>query len=153
MSPTFDGESKTSQEAEAWILGMKKYFQIHDYSRNERDRINIYNLNGQASIWWENFMQVKGIKERRVSWDQFKKYFEEKDLSYRYYDNKRKEFNELNLGQKSMEKHVHKFLDLLRHVDYIKYERIKIQIFLGSLPQNFRDRIEFVNPSTLNESI
>ena len=46
MPPTFDGESKTSQEAEAWILGMKKYFQIHDYSGNERDRINIYNLNG-----------------------------------------------------------------------------------------------------------
>ena len=88
----------TSQEAEAWILGMKKYFQIHDYSRNERDRINIYNLNGRASIWWENLMQVKGVKERLVRWDQFKKYFEEKYLSSRYYDNKRKEFNELKLG-------------------------------------------------------
>ena len=98
MAPTFDGESKTSQEAEAWILGMKKYFQIHDYSRNERDRINIYNLNGRASIWWENLMQAKGIKERQVRWDQFKTYFEEKYLSSRYYDNKRKEFNELKLG-------------------------------------------------------
>ena len=77
---------------------MKKYFQIHDFSRNERDRINIYNLNGRASIWWENLMQSKGIKERWVRWDQSKKYFQEKYLSSRYYDNKRKEFNELKLG-------------------------------------------------------
>ena len=26
--PTFDGEIKTGQEAEAWILGIKKYFQV-----------------------------------------------------------------------------------------------------------------------------
>ena len=28
--PTFDGEVKTGQEAEAWLLGIKKYFQVHD---------------------------------------------------------------------------------------------------------------------------
>ena len=27
--PTFDGEVKTGQEAEAWLLGIKKYFQVH----------------------------------------------------------------------------------------------------------------------------
>ena len=26
--PTFDGEIKTGQEAEAWLLGVKKYFQV-----------------------------------------------------------------------------------------------------------------------------
>ena len=26
--PTFDGEVKTGQEAEAWLLGIKKYFQV-----------------------------------------------------------------------------------------------------------------------------
>ena len=28
--PTFDGEIKTGQEAEAWLLGIKKYFQVQD---------------------------------------------------------------------------------------------------------------------------
>ena len=64
--PTFDGESKTSQEVEAWIIGMNKYFMIHEYSRNEKARIYFYNLNGRASIWWDHLMQVKGIKERRI---------------------------------------------------------------------------------------
>ena len=43
--PTFDGESEASQEANSCILGMNKYFGIHDYPRNEKDIIFIYNLN------------------------------------------------------------------------------------------------------------
>jgi len=39
--PTFDGESKTGQEVEAWLLGMKKYFRMDEYSRNEKARIAI----------------------------------------------------------------------------------------------------------------
>ena len=30
--PTFDGEVKTGQEAKACLLGIKKYFQVQDYS-------------------------------------------------------------------------------------------------------------------------
>ena len=62
--PTFDGEVKIGQEAEAWLLGIKKYFQVQDYSRNMKARVSIFNLNGRASIWWEHFKQVKKITER-----------------------------------------------------------------------------------------
>ena len=82
-------------------------------------------------------MQVKGINERKIIWERSKEYFWEKYLSARYYDNNRKEFNELKLGQKSMERHVHKFLELLRYVDYIKDERVNIQSFLRNLPLNY----------------
>ena len=37
--PTFDGEVKTRQEAEAWLLGIKKYFQVQDYSVNMKARL------------------------------------------------------------------------------------------------------------------
>ena len=84
IPPTSDGESKADQEAEAWLLVMKKYFRIHDYSRNEKAIIVIHNLNGRASIWWEHLMQVKGIKKRRISRERFKKYFKGKYLSTRY---------------------------------------------------------------------
>jgi hypothetical protein len=30
--PTFDGEIKRGEEAEVWLLGLKKYFRVHDYS-------------------------------------------------------------------------------------------------------------------------
>ena len=62
--PTFDGEIKTGQEAEAWLLGINKYFQVQDYLGNMKARVSIFNLNGRASIWWEHFKQVKKITER-----------------------------------------------------------------------------------------
>ena len=83
--PTFDGEIKIGQEAEAWLLGIKKYFQVHDYSGNMKARVSILNLNGRASIWWEHFKKVKRISERKLKWKQFKKYFRHKYLSDRYY--------------------------------------------------------------------
>ena len=52
--PTFDGEVKTGQEAEAWLLGIKKYFQVQDYLGNMKARVAIFNLNGRESIWWEH---------------------------------------------------------------------------------------------------
>ena len=66
--PTFDGEIKMGQEAKAWLLGIKKYFQVHDYSGNMKARVAIFNLNGRASIWWEHFKQVKKISERKLKW-------------------------------------------------------------------------------------
>ena len=35
IKPTnFDGESKTGEEEEAWLLNVKKYFHIYNYSNN-----------------------------------------------------------------------------------------------------------------------
>ena len=111
--PTFDGEVKTRQEVEAWLLGIKKYFQVHDYSGNMKARVAIFNMNGRASIWWEHFKQVKRISERRLKWKQFKKYFKQKYLSDRYYDDKIKEFHELRLGQQTMDEYANKFFGIV----------------------------------------
>ena len=73
--PTFNGEVNNSQEAEAWLLGIRKYFQVQDYSRNMKARVAIFNLIGRASIWWEQFRKVKKINERKIVWKQFQKYF------------------------------------------------------------------------------
>ena len=66
--PTFDVEVKSGQEAKAWILGMRKYFHIQDYSGNMKARVAIFNINGIASIWWENLRQVKKINDRKIMW-------------------------------------------------------------------------------------
>ena len=54
---------------------------------------------GRVSIWWEYFRKVKKINERKIVWKRFQKYFKQKHLSDRYYDDKIKEFYELRLGQ------------------------------------------------------
>jgi hypothetical protein len=30
--PSFDGEIKKGEDAKAWLLGLKKYFRVHDFS-------------------------------------------------------------------------------------------------------------------------
>jgi hypothetical protein len=32
--PSFDSEIKKGEEVEAWLLGLKKYFRVHDFSEN-----------------------------------------------------------------------------------------------------------------------
>ena len=116
-------------------------------------RVAIFNLTGRASIWWEHHRQVKKVNEIRIAWKQFKKYFKHKYLSDRYYDDKIKEFHELRLGQQTMEEYANKFLELLRYVKYIKYEKVKIHHFLSGLPQSYKDKIEFYESRTPEEAI
>jgi hypothetical protein len=53
---TFDGEHKKDEDVETWILGMRKYFQLHNYSSHVEGIISIYQLKGKASIWWDQFV-------------------------------------------------------------------------------------------------
>ena len=52
-----------------------------------------------------------------------------------------------------MEEYGNKFLELLRYVRYIKYEKVKIQHFLSGLPHSYKAQIEFYEPKTLEEAI
>jgi hypothetical protein len=42
--PTFDREHKKYEDVETWLLGMRKYFQLHNYSSHVEGRIVIYQL-------------------------------------------------------------------------------------------------------------
>jgi hypothetical protein len=83
---TFDGEHKKDEDVETWLLGMRKYFRLQNYSSHEKGRISIYQLKGKASIWWEQLVQVQHARENNVTWREFKRHFEKKYLTKRYYD-------------------------------------------------------------------
>ena len=56
--PKFDGEMKKSQDAEAWILGIRILFRLHDYSENMKARIATFSLKGKADIWCKDVKNV-----------------------------------------------------------------------------------------------
>ena len=58
----FIGEIEKGEEVESWLFGMKKYFQIYNYSDELKDKMTIYNLMGKVDIWWQDIKKVKGIK-------------------------------------------------------------------------------------------
>jgi hypothetical protein len=101
--PSFDDEINKGEEAEAWVLGLKNYFRVHDFSENMKARVATFNFNGKTSIWWEDLKNVKGVREEDLSWELFEKYFRKKYLSEKYFDEKTKEFYELKLGQLTIE--------------------------------------------------
>ena len=48
-------------------------------------------------MWLDQFVQVQKIYERKVTWREFMRYFQNKYLTKCYYDRKMKEFFELKL--------------------------------------------------------
>jgi hypothetical protein len=78
---TFDGESRTGEEAEARLLDIKKYFQIYNYFNNMKVRMAIYNLKGKTNIWWQDPKLAKSLKEKQMEWSNFKKNFKKQYLS------------------------------------------------------------------------
>ena len=128
---------------------MKKYFQIYNYSEKLKAKMAIYNLIGKEDIWW----QVKGIKERYVTWKIFLNIFKRKCLSEQYYKENAKQFYELRLGAMTMKELCCKFLSLLRYVPCMIDEKPEMQRFISCFPIMFKERIEYDNPKTLEEAV
>ena len=70
-----NGEIEKGEEVEAWLLGMKKYFQIYNYFDELKAKLTIYNLTKKADIWWQDINKLKGIKEIYVTWKTFRNHF------------------------------------------------------------------------------
>ena len=88
-----------------------------------------------------------------MTWEKFQQYFKDKYLTERFYDEKAREFHDLRLGQLTMDDYITKFTSLLHYVPYLRDEKAKVQRFLSSLPAHMKERIEFVNPKTMDEAI
>jgi hypothetical protein len=85
-------------------------------------------------MWWDQFVQVQHIDENKVTWREFKRYFQKKYLTKRYYDKKMKEVFELKLGIMTIDEYERRFLELLKYFSFIKDEQVKIQRYLSGMP-------------------
>eukprot|EP00253_Pinus_taeda_P010499 PITA_10499 len=149
--PHFDKEQE--EAAEAWLINMNKYFQLYEYDHNLKARLAIFQLQGKATLWWEEVKIVKGVTEQTITWDSFQKYFKERYLTERFYDEKAREFHDLRLGQQIMDEFITRFTSLLCYVPYIREEKAEVQRFVSNLPPYMRERIEFDNPKSMDEVI
>ena len=64
-------------------------------------------------------------------------------MSKIFFDRKVKEFHEKCMGSMTMDAFINIFPDMLHYLPYIKDKKVTLQQFLGFLPPNFRERIEF----------
>jgi hypothetical protein len=96
---------------------------------------------------------VHHIREKDITWREFKRYFEKKYLTKIYYDRKMKEFFELKMGNMTIDEYKRRFLELLKYVPFIKDETVKIQRYLSGLPPSIGDKIQYDDPKTMEEMI
>jgi hypothetical protein len=130
---------------------MRKYFQLHNYSSHVKGIISIYHLKGNTSMWWDKLVKLQHIREKNMTWKEFKKNFEKKYLTKRYYDKNMKEIFELKLGSMTIDEYERIFLETFKYVSFIKDETFKIQTYLSWMPSFISDKIQY--PKTLEETI
>jgi hypothetical protein len=104
-------------------------------------------------MWWDNLVQVKHIKEKNVTWKEFRRHFEKKYLTKRCYEKKMKELFEVKLGSMTIDEYGRIFLKLLKYVSFIKDETVNIERYLSGLPFFISDKIQYDDPKTLEETI
>lgn len=128
---------------------MNKLFELHEYMNNMKDTITISILKGKEDIYWEDVKRVRDIRINDLSWREFKRFFRKKYLSERYYGSKENEFYELKKRSMMDEEYMTKFLELLMYSPYLSEEKDKVQRFVSGFPLQFRDRIEYDEPQSL----
>eukprot|EP00253_Pinus_taeda_P025714 PITA_25714 len=149
-NPSAEQQRATEERNYAHEISEEK----EDHSDNNlKARLAIFQLQDKATLWWEEIKIVKGVSEKNITWEKFQKYFKERYLTERFYDEKAREFHDLRLGQQSMDEFINCFTSLHRYVPYIKEEKAKVQRFVSSLLAYIRERIEFDNPRTMDEAI
>jgi hypothetical protein len=131
---------------------MRKYFQLHNFSSHAKGRIYVYNLKGGTSMWWDQFVHVQHIDEKNVTWREFKRYFQNKYLTKRYYD-KKMEFFEIKLGSMTIDEYERRFLDMIKYICFIMGEPVKIHRYLSGLQSFLNEKIKYDDPKTLDETI
>jgi hypothetical protein len=120
--PTFYGEHKKDEDAKTFLLGMRKYIQLHNYYSHVEGIIQIYHIKGKTSMWWDQFVQVQHIDEKQITSMDFKRDFQNKYLTKSYHDMKMKEFFELKLGSMSIYEYERRFLEMLNYISLMKGE-------------------------------
>jgi len=84
-APTFDGYLNKPEDVEAWLLGLKKVFELHDYIENMKAMIVIFSLKGKVNIWWEDVKHLRDLMIEELIWHEFKRLFRKKYLLEWYY--------------------------------------------------------------------
>ncbi|GLJ31586.1 hypothetical protein SUGI_0633870 [Cryptomeria japonica] len=79
QAPKFDGTGG-GDAAEAWLIGINKYFGLSELNSNTKARIAIYQLEGEASLWWDHLAEIKNYDISQLTWEKFTKWFRKEYL-------------------------------------------------------------------------
>eukprot|EP00253_Pinus_taeda_P022911 PITA_22911 len=67
--PHYDGEQE--EATESCLINMNKYFQPYEYDHNLKARLAIFQLQGKATLWWEEAKEFHDLRLGQQTMDEF----------------------------------------------------------------------------------
>ena len=113
-NPPVFSSSQDPMEAEDWLREIEKKLLIAQCSKREKVLYASYQLNGPASIWWDNFLAIQPTGHT-PTWHEFTEAFHEAHIPEGVMMLKQQEFLALKQGRKSVTEYLHEFNALARY--------------------------------------
>ncbi|KAF5465159.1 hypothetical protein F2P56_015188 [Juglans regia] len=136
QTPAFFGE-EDPMRARRWIQDLERTFEVCGCTEAQMVLYGSYMLQGEAANWWE---MKRPLLERElgslaaVSWQQFKKEFDDRYFPVSVRRQKAREFNNLVQGNMTVEQYARKFMELGRFAPHlIATKELRVESFQEGL--------------------
>ncbi|XP_035542910.1 uncharacterized protein LOC118345683 [Juglans regia] len=135
-TPTFTGE-EDPMRARRWILDLERTFEVCGCTEVQMVLYASYMLQGEAAYWWEtkrSLLEMEFGSLAAVSWQRFKKEFDDRYFPVSVRRQKAREFNNLVQGGMTVEQYATKFMELGRFAPHlIATEELQVERFMEGL--------------------
>ena len=80
---------------EAWLENMVMCFTLRDYTSNMKVCMTVFQLKGNALLWWKMLLPQLNMAVEDVSWELFEEWFQERYFSKEIVERQLNEFDAL----------------------------------------------------------
>ncbi|KAL4387783.1 hypothetical protein GQ457_09G010180 [Hibiscus cannabinus] len=149
----FKGKSNVDpSDAEHWLKDLQRLFVEMDYPVDRKVRAAVSLLSGEALDWWESV--VESVSAGRVTWDFFRKSFEDRYVGEEYYEKCRQDFLDLKQNNMTVNAYEMQFLKLLRYAGgLVTTEKQKCDAFRKGLRFFIRERVALHHDTELSKLV
>ncbi|XP_035540222.1 uncharacterized protein LOC109013719, partial [Juglans regia] len=140
-TPAFSGE-EDPMRARRWILDLERTFEVCGCTEVQMVLYASYMLQGEAAYWWEtkrSLLEMEFGSLAAVSWQRFKKEFDDQYFPVSVRRQKAREFNNLVQGGMTVEQYATKFMELGRFAPHlIATKELQVERFMEGLRPKVR---------------
>ncbi|MCO5612780.1 hypothetical protein L7F22_067050 [Adiantum nelumboides] len=151
--PSFRGEGDdVEKKAEVCIEAMDDYFIEAKTTTANQSMLGMFQLTGDAKLWWKQHCCDIGVAEDSQSWREIKQAVKEMYLPRAHEALKMNEFFALKQRGLSLKEYYSKFVSLRRYAPVMIIEQL-VARFCQGLNEPIGSRLESMKPTTVQDAL
>ncbi|KAF5442051.1 hypothetical protein F2P56_036924 [Juglans regia] len=143
-TPAFTGDEDPLR-ARRWIEDLERTFEVCGCTEHQMVLYGSYMLQSEAANWWQTkrrLLEMELGSFAAVSWQRFKKEFDDRFFPISMRRQKAREFNDLVQGDMTVEQYARRFMDLGRFAPHlIATEELRVERFQEGLRHDIRRQV------------